>query len=49
MLAGITWSDVTIAGAFLLGIVIGGITTTRLTRYVLEYLRKERSQNDKSN
>lgn len=49
MIAGITWSDVTIGGAFLLGTVLGSAGTIRMTRWVLDYLRKEAKQNDGSN
>ena len=36
-----TWSDVAIAGAFVLGVVVGGIGVIRMTKYLLEYLRRE--------
>lgn len=41
-----TWSDVAVAGAFVLGVVAGGIGVTRITRHVLEYLRGERERGD---
>ena len=34
-----TWSDVAVASAFVLGIVAGGFGAIRITRYVLDYLR----------
>ena len=37
-----TWADVAVAGAFVLGLVGGALVTIRITRYVLEYLRNER-------
>lgn len=37
-----TWSDVAVAAAFVLGAVAGVVATIRVTRFVLEYLRKER-------
>ena len=37
-----TWADVAVAGAFVLGLVGGSLVTIRITRYVLEYLRGER-------
>ena len=36
-----TWSDVAIAGAFVLGIVAGGVAVIRVLRYVLDYVRRE--------
>lgn len=36
-----TWADVAVAGAFVLGLVGGALVTIRITRYVLEYLRRE--------
>jgi hypothetical protein len=37
----VTWSDVAVAGAFVLGAIGGTFATVRLTRYLLEYLRHE--------
>jgi len=37
----LTWSDVAIAAAFVLGATAGVIATIRLMRYLLTYLRKE--------
>jgi hypothetical protein len=39
-----TWSDAAIAGAFVLGIIAGGVGVIRVTRYVMEYLRQERDE-----
>jgi hypothetical protein len=33
-----TWADVAVAGAFVLGIVAGGFGVIRVVRYVLEYM-----------
>jgi hypothetical protein len=37
----VTWSDVAVAGAFVLGVTAGAVATVRITRHVLEYLRRE--------
>jgi hypothetical protein len=37
----VTWSDVAVAGAFVLGVVTGGAGVIRVTRYVLEYLGRD--------
>jgi hypothetical protein len=37
----VTWSDVAVAGAFVLGIIAGGFGAIRILRYVLEYVRRE--------
>jgi len=42
----VTWSDAAIAGAFVLGVVAGGIGAIRVTRYVMDYLRKEQADHD---
>jgi hypothetical protein len=39
--AAIEWSNLTTAGAFVVGAILGTIATIRVTRYVLEYLRRE--------
>jgi len=41
-----TWSDVAVAAAFVLGVVVGGLGVTRVFRHVLEYLRGERESVD---
>jgi hypothetical protein len=38
----VTWSDVAVAGAFVLGAVAGSVAALRVMRYVLEYMRRER-------
>jgi len=38
----VTWADVAVAGAFVLGMVAGTVATIRVTRFVLEYMRRER-------
>lgn len=35
-----TWSDVAVAGAFVLGVLAGGVGMIRVFRYVLEYVGK---------
>jgi hypothetical protein len=34
-----TWSDVAVAGAFVLGIAAGGLAVIRVFKYALEHLR----------
>ena len=41
MLVAITWSDVTVAGAFIGGAILGAAGTIRVTRWVLEYARRD--------
>jgi hypothetical protein len=41
----VTWSDVAVAGAFVLGIIAGGLGVIRITRSSIEYLRAERKRN----
>jgi hypothetical protein len=36
------WSSLTVAGAFIIGAVAGTIATIRLTRYLLDYLKRDR-------
>jgi hypothetical protein len=36
----VTWSDITIAGAFIVGVVVGGLGVIRITGYVLSYLEQ---------
>lgn len=36
-----TWSDLTVAGAFIAGCVGGTAATIRITRWLLDYLRDE--------
>jgi len=43
----VTWADVAVAGAFVLGIVAGGLAVIRITRSSIEYLRDEHRRNDK--
>lgn len=37
-----TWSDLTVAGAFVLGVVLGSAGTIRTTRWILDYLKADR-------
>jgi hypothetical protein len=42
MLTGsITWSDVTVAGAFLAGAILGAAGAIRVMKHVLQYIRRE--------
>lgn len=34
-----TWTDVTVAAAFIAGAVLGAAATIRVTRWILDYLR----------
>ena len=36
-----TWSDVAVAAAFVVGVVAGGVGVITVTRYVLEHLRDD--------
>ena len=40
--AGGTWADVTVAAAFVVGVVVGGFAIIRVTRNAIEYLRDDR-------
>jgi hypothetical protein len=42
----VTWSDAALAGAFVAGIVVGGLGVIRITRSSIEYLRDERRRSD---
>jgi hypothetical protein len=35
-----TWSDVAVPGAFVFGVVVGGLGALRVTHYVLDYMRR---------
>jgi hypothetical protein len=37
----VTWADVAVAAAFVLGVTVGGIAVIRVTRYLLDYLRND--------
>ena len=41
ILAGVDWSNLTVAAAFVLGAILGTVATIRLTRTLLEYLKRE--------
>ena len=45
MLAAVDWTNLTIAGAFVVGVLGGTIATIRVTRYLLGYLRREQDAN----
>ena len=36
----VTWADVAVAAAFVLGIIAGAIGVIRITRYLLDYLAR---------
>ena len=42
------WETVTIAGAFIGGIVLGGVGVIRVFRYVLAYVRRENEDPDRT-
>lgn len=42
--AAVDWQSVHVAGAFVLGAVIGAVAVMRITRHLLEYLRRERDR-----
>jgi hypothetical protein len=41
-----TWADVAAAGAFVLGVLAGGIGAIRVFKYALDYLRSEQRRDD---
>jgi len=44
VLAAVDWSNLAVAGGFIVGVVAGTIATIRVMRYVLDYLRHERDR-----
>ena len=42
MAAAIEWSNLAVAGGFVVGVVAGTIATIRVFRYVLDYVRRDR-------
>ena len=42
--AGVDWSNLTVAAAFILGALLGTVATIRLTRALLEYLRRDHDE-----
>jgi hypothetical protein len=44
ILAAVDWANVTVAGAFIVGVVGGTIATIRVFRYALDYLRRDRDE-----
>jgi len=40
MFAGVDWSSIHVAGAFVLGAVVGGFAVLRVMRYLFNYLRR---------
>jgi hypothetical protein len=42
----VTWSDVAVAAAFVIGVALGGIGVIRIYKYALEYLRGEQRRDD---
>jgi hypothetical protein len=41
-----TWSDVAVAAAFVIGVALGGTGVIRVYKYTVEYLRGERDGGD---
>jgi hypothetical protein len=37
----LTWSDVAVASAFVVGVIAGALGAIRLLRYAIDYLRRE--------
>lgn len=35
------WANLTIAGAFIGGVVVGGVAVMRMSRYIMSWLRRE--------
>ena len=46
MLGAVDWTNLTVAGAFVVGAVAGTIATIRVLRYLLSYLRREQDGPD---
>lgn len=46
MTVAVAWSDLTVAAAFVVGAIVGTVATIRLTRYLLDFLRHERKNDD---
>ena len=44
MFASADWSNLAVAGGFVVGVVAGTIATIRVFRYVLEYLRRDQRE-----
>lgn len=44
MLADIDWANVHVAGAFIIGAILGGVVVLRVFKYVIEYLRRDRRE-----
>ena len=42
IVAGVDWANLNVAAAFVVGAILGTIGTIRITRYLLEYLRRDR-------
>lgn len=44
MLGAVEWSNLAVAGGFVVGVVAGTIATIRVFRYVLDYVRRDREE-----
>ena len=45
MLGAVDWANLHVAGAFILGAVLGAVAVLRLTRIVAEFLRRTERRN----
>ena len=44
MVGAVDWTNLSLAGGFVVGAVAGTIATIRVFRYVLEYLRRDQRE-----
>ena len=42
MVGAVDWTNLSLAGGFVVGVIAGTIATIRVFRYVLEYVRHDR-------
>jgi hypothetical protein len=46
VIADVDWSNLTFAGAFVVGAALGTLATIRVMRYVLGYVRRDHDRHD---